>query len=254
VVMAGDWIPVDMATPRKREVLSISATSGKSRQEVVGWLVEFWSWFSSEAETPVLSGVTVEMLPDVIGGDITLWNAVVNEGWIIAHEKAIEVPNAERWLLNGAKARLKKNRRQSLWRSNNGTNVDGDVDGPSSTDPSLKTSTTVQYSICKTPIVPKSSESTDKPTPLESLNGFDTFWRLYPKRVAKHRAQKAWKKVLPAEYEPIMAALEKQVKCVEWAKDGGQYIPLPASWLNGRRWEDEAFTPIASRNGREFVH
>ena len=23
-------------------------------------------------------------------------------------------------------------------------------------------------------------------------------------------------------------------------KDGGQYIPMPSTWLNGKRWEDEA--------------
>jgi DNA replication protein DnaC len=34
--------------------------------------------------------------------------------------------------------------------------------------------------------------------------------------------------------------LEKQKVSTEWLKDGGQFIPHPATWLNGRRWEDEA--------------
>jgi hypothetical protein len=25
----------------------------------------------------------------------------------------------------------------------------------------------------------------------------------------------------------------------EWTKDGGQFIPHPATWLNQKRWEDE---------------
>ena len=37
----------------------------------------------------------------------------------------------------------------------------------------------------------------------------------------------------------IHAALDWQCEQIEWRKDGGQYVPLLASYLNGRRWEDE---------------
>jgi hypothetical protein len=29
----------------------------------------------------------------------------------------------------------------------------------------------------------------------------------------------------------------------DWTKNNGQYIPLPATYLNGRRWEDEPGKP-----------
>ncbi len=38
----------------------------------------------------------------------------------------------------------------------------------------------------------------------------------------------------------ILNSLEQQKHSVQWTKDGGQYIPYPATWLNGRRWEDES--------------
>jgi hypothetical protein len=81
---------------------------------------------------------------------------------------------------------------------------------------------------------PSASESTE--------DGFADFWSAYPKKVAKPKALKAWKKIKPAGQvlASLMAALEKQKASTDWLKDAGQFIPFPASWLNGRRWEDEA--------------
>jgi len=66
---------------------------------------------------------------------------------------------------------------------------------------------------------------------------FAEFWQAYPRKVAKPAAEKAWRKVA-AEADAIMAGLRRQAGCEQWAKDGGQFIPYPATWLNGRRWED----------------
>jgi len=76
----------------------------------------------------------------------------------------------------------------------------------------------------------------------EKLNlSFDRFWEKYPKKTAKQQALSAWKKLKPDEktVEDIIKALERQKKSAQWTKDNGQYIPYPATWLNGRRWEDE---------------
>lgn len=90
-------------------------------------------------------------------------------------------------------------------------------------------------------------EPTSEPScsllPSESVDGgFAAFWEQYPKKVAKPQAIKAWKKIKPAGQllACLMAALEKQKASADWLKDAGQFIPHPASWLNGRRWEDEA--------------
>ena len=70
---------------------------------------------------------------------------------------------------------------------------------------------------------------------------FDAFWSAYPKKKGKQSAEKAFKKIAPDEtlLEIMLKALEEQKQSAEWQKDGGQFIPYPASWLNGRRWEDE---------------
>lgn len=69
-------------------------------------------------------------------------------------------------------------------------------------------------------------------------NGFDQFWRTYPKRVGKADAEKAWKKISPNPQlvERMIAAIDWQIYV--WDKHF-QFTPYPATWLRGRRWEDE---------------
>ena len=75
------------------------------------------------------------------------------------------------------------------------------------------------------------------------LNGkaFSTFWEEYPKKRDKAKAEKAWLKIKPSEdlASKIIKAVSAQKKMKSWQKDDGQFIPLPTTWLNGRRWEDE---------------
>lgn len=72
---------------------------------------------------------------------------------------------------------------------------------------------------------------------------FNSFWRSYPKKVSKEAAIKAWNKIKPDEqlYQIIIDAVEKQKKTQQWQNK--QYIPNPATWLNGKKWEDEIDEP-----------
>ena len=70
---------------------------------------------------------------------------------------------------------------------------------------------------------------------------FDEFWKLYPRKESKAAAKKAWLKLKPdqALFDQIANALEYRSQTKEWLAESGRYIPHPATWLNGRRWEDE---------------
>ncbi len=70
---------------------------------------------------------------------------------------------------------------------------------------------------------------------------FDRFWGAYPRKVSKADARKAFAKLNPDTelVEAMLRALDWQKRLPEWTKDGGQFIPYPATWLNARRWEDE---------------
>lgn len=69
-------------------------------------------------------------------------------------------------------------------------------------------------------------------------DAFSRFWAAYPRKTAKGAAWKAWPPAA-AHLEAILAALEWQRASDDWQRDGGAFVPHPATWLNARRWEDE---------------
>ena len=72
-------------------------------------------------------------------------------------------------------------------------------------------------------------------------SGFSEFWSEYPRKENKQAAKKSYNKINPDSdlQEIILCAIRKQKKSKQWTKNGGQYIPLPATWLNNKRWQDE---------------
>ena len=74
--------------------------------------------------------------------------------------------------------------------------------------------------------------------------GFDVFWKTYPRKTAKGDAERAWLKLNPTvEFQKkIIAAVEKAKQSEQWQRDAGRFIPYPATYLNGKRWEDEVKT------------
>ena len=68
---------------------------------------------------------------------------------------------------------------------------------------------------------------------------FATFWELYPKKVAKGAAIKAWQKLKPEEQQEAIDALANHIKYWQFKGTEKDYIPYPASWLNQMRYLDE---------------
>lgn len=73
-----------------------------------------------------------------------------------------------------------------------------------------------------------------------SPSGFEEFWKAYPKKKGKGAAEKEWKKAkINGSFPKVIAAVESQKNSHDWRKDGGQFIPYPATWISRRQWEDE---------------
>lgn len=74
---------------------------------------------------------------------------------------------------------------------------------------------------------------------------FARFWGIYPRRVARLDALKAWQQLCPSAQlvTDILAAVAWQIDQPSWTREGGQFIPYPASWLRQGRWMDE---PVAA--------
>lgn len=100
-----------------------------------------------------------------------------------------------------------------------------------------------QQSVSQTDQQPTSNRPQTRSKRIKEVNtsSFDDFYNAYPRKVGKASALKAWQKINPDSslQSRILKALEWQAQQGEWQKENGKYIPHPATWLNGNRWEDE---------------
>lgn len=73
------------------------------------------------------------------------------------------------------------------------------------------------------------------------LERFNQFWFEYPKKKAKLAAMRVWVRLKPDEelFDDIMMGLRRARASMEWKREGGRFIPHPATFLNQGRWEDE---------------
>lgn len=72
---------------------------------------------------------------------------------------------------------------------------------------------------------------------------FMRFWAQYPKKVGKDDALRAWRKRKP-DVGLVLTALIQQSDWLQ--REGGAFIPNPATWLNQGRWQDEPPTSITA--------
>lgn len=76
----------------------------------------------------------------------------------------------------------------------------------------------------------------------EVIKQFFEFWELYPKKQAKKTALKSYMKVFKENkklsHKELISAVKKQMNSKQWKKDGGEFIPMPATWINQERWKD----------------
>lgn len=79
---------------------------------------------------------------------------------------------------------------------------------------------------------------------------FEEFWALYPRRVSKKDAQAAWGQM--TEQQKFAAIHSLPVHVRYWSMSGTtkEFLPYPATWLRGERWEDELEMPEVSASAQ----
>lgn len=62
---------------------------------------------------------------------------------------------------------------------------------------------------------------------------------LYPRRVAKKAAERAWAHLKTEQKRDAMIALPRHIRWWSEKCDDIATVPHPASWINGDRWTDD---------------
>lgn len=70
----------------------------------------------------------------------------------------------------------------------------------------------------------------------EAYKDFCVFWQLYPRKIDKKKAQRAWDKAKRPDIASIIHCLDTQIRSNQWTKNNGEFIPHPTTWINNERW------------------
>jgi hypothetical protein len=93
----------------------------------------------------------------------------------------------------------------------------------------------------ETPRGEESREEINTPQPPKGIEArFERFWKSYPRKVGKDAARKKFEQRKPDDVllDDMLQAIADQAMSEQWLRDGGQYIPHPATWLSQGRWQD----------------
>jgi hypothetical protein len=82
------------------------------------------------------------------------------------------------------------------------------------------------------------------PTETSPREPFDEFWSIYPRRQGKGDARRAFAKALrKATLTEVLAGAERLRDDPHLPLDEPSLIPMPATWLNQERWDDDPLPP-----------
>lgn len=207
-----------------------------TRYVTVCALLRFWGYANEHARDEFIGSLCVRDIDDVV--QVPGFGAALEEiGWVRhdAERDGLELPNFNEYNTSGrersagAKSAAQRQREYRDRKKSLESDVTRDV------------TRDVKSDVTRDRREEKRREESNTPQPPQggAPAGFDDFWALYPRHTAKANAMKAWVKVPVSLHGAIFEAVKVQSRSANWLKDGGQFIPHAASWLNAKRWEDE---------------
>lgn len=264
------WIQVHQQLKDHRKLLAAADELEIEPAHMLGLLISFWLWALDNTPSGSLEGISDRMIARA-----AQWNGepgkfveamahaglldVESDGNMQLHDwyeytgKLIDQREAEknrsRRRRAAAAADAANDRRTTTGQSADSTPDDqGTAAGrvnqsrPDQTRPNQSTPT--EGDLPPTPATEKKPDAQEQ--------RFAEFWKLYPRKVGKQAALKSWKRIKPdAElFDKIMAAVTAAKATEQWQREGGRFIPHPATWLNQGRWDDELPDPAQTYQQR----
>jgi hypothetical protein len=78
---------------------------------------------------------------------------------------------------------------------------------------------------------------------------FNKFWEKYNHKVKKEDALKVYLKLKPAEHQAIEETLDDFLASIPDKK----FLPMPSTYLRGKRWQDELTDPVKKTTAPAWV-
>jgi len=207
-------------------VLRIAMKLKLRPEETIGYLFKFWVWVDQHCADGKIHGVTLDAVESLLAIPNFL-HLMCEVGWLEYENETIIIPNYERWLSRGAKARLRKSIENKEFRERHS---EVEKKGKKS---KLKLFSSSSSSSCS------SSFSSNKEGESEGEN-FGRFWAVYPKkrRTKRKEALAAFNKAIKGGADPELL-IAKAAEYSASPEGNGPYVAGPSPWLNQGRWDDD---------------
>lgn len=225
--MAEEWIKMRRGLFYHPKIVRIMSALHADRFRIIGGLHAVWSVFDEFSEDGILDGYSLKSMDDSIGWP-GFCAAMASVDWLKEEAQALVVPEFDEH--NGASS---KRRAQDSKRKRDIRNLSEKCPPVMRTKCGPEREREREREYIK-------QEQKNPPTPQGGKvipDGFDEFWKLYPKKEGKVDAMKKFRLLAKHDVDLALANLPKHVQ--HWKQNTEpQFIPQPARWLHGRRWED----------------
>ncbi len=244
------WLQIHQTLKDHRKLFDAADKLEIQPAYMMGLLISFWMWALDNAPDGNLDGITPRMISRAAQWDgqaEKLIATLVQAGWLDedADSGILKIHDWYEYtgkLIGRRQAEKERSKRRRASTDKNSKNDRQTTGGQPAVD-HKKTcgrveKSRVEKSIYNPPLTPQEGETVKKHS---GDDRFSEFWSAYPKKVAKQYALKAWKRLKPNAdlHQRILKAVEDQKQSEQWRKNNGQYIPNPATWLNGGQWDNE---------------
>lgn len=253
------WIQVHQQLKDHRKLLAAADELEIEPAHMLGLLVSFWLWALDNAPSGSLEGIsnrTIARSAQWNKSPDTFVEALKNAG-LLDEENTGELTIHDWYeyagkLIDQREAEKNRSRRRraataasapSECQTTAGQTEDEPTDDQRKTAGRVKQSrpdqSTPKQSTKEQWDQPPNPQTETKPDAQERR--FAEFWQQYPKKVGKKAAQTSWKRLKPDAdlFERIMQAVAIAKASDQWQREGGRFIPNPATWINQGRWDDE---------------
>lgn len=177
---------------------------------------------------------------------------VIDGGWrLLNHDKYRDLRDDERRRIQNLEAKRRQRERDADGKQE-GDGAGGDhreadeamhVSNPADSQHAVSTPLPVsaQASASASATTALELEEQKHAQPSAARSRFSEFYLAYPRHEAKPAAEKAWKRhALDAVADAIIADVQARLAdASQWKVTEKRFLPLPATYLNGRRWEDD---------------
>lgn len=216
------WIKSYNSLERHPKTYKLMKLTGWDIDTTIGKLHRLWWWCQQYAEDGDLTKHTPETLAMAVGVEIkdaekTL-SALIEAGFI---EKTPYLRIRHWWRYSGNFLRGKYSRESKIWQS---------IKEKYGNEDEISQNNENNNEIEKENEYPK-----------EYTEDFLKFWEAWPsgsRKSGKYSAFLAWITHKPP-LDKCLEAINFQKQSEAWTKENGRYIPLPATWINQHRWEDD---------------